>query len=127
MASSREPIIYAYKADAAITKGMAVKQGTDFKHVAKSAANTNKHIGVAQNDAVSAEDVLEVAMPGGGGKGLLSGTCSPGDFLTGDTSGKLIVCDGAGDVVIAQALQDGADGDLIDIQVVLFPASGANA
>lgn len=127
MSSSRAPIIEVYLADAAISKGMAVKMGTDFKHVAKSSANTNHHIGIAQSAPTAAEDQVEVAMPGGGAKALLSGTVAIGDFLTGHTDGGLVVCDGAGDVVIAQALQAGVSGDLINVQVVMFVASGSNA
>ena len=41
MASSKAPEILAYLADAAIAKGVAVKLGTDFKHVAKSTAATD--------------------------------------------------------------------------------------
>lgn len=127
MASSLAPIIETLLADAAISKGMAVKYGTDFKHVAKSSANTDHHCGIAQNAPTAAEDAVEVARPGGGAKGLLGGTVAAGDFLTGHTDGSLIKNDGAADIVIAQAKQDGVVGDLIDVAVVMFPASGANA
>lgn len=127
MASSRAPIIETFLADAAISKGMAVKFGTDYKHVAKSSANTNHHIGIAQSAPTAAEDAVEVAMPGGGAKGLLSETVSAGDFLTGHTDGSLRKPDGAGDVCIAIAKQDGVSGDLIDVDVMIFVASGANA
>lgn len=127
MSSSRAPIVQVYLADAAISKGMAVKFGTDFKHVAKSSANTNHHIGIAQSAPTTAEDAVEIAMPGGGAKALLGGTVAIGDYLTGHTDGSLVVCDGAGDVIIAQAMQAGVVSDIIDVSVVMFVASGANA
>lgn len=122
MASTFKPNIQAYKADAAIVKGMAVKQGTDFKHVAKSSATTSKHIGIAQCAASAAEDLVEVAMPGGGAKAYCQTTVTVGQLLTAHTDGYLKPVAAAGDRVIALALQDGVAGDLIDVMVVASQA-----
>ncbi len=126
MASSLAPKIQTMLADAAIAKGKVVKFGTDFKHVAVSAADTDHHIGIAQSVTTAAEDPIEVAMPGGGAKGLISESVNAGDFLC-SADGTLIVADDAADIVIAQAKQDGVANDLIDVEIMIFPASGANA
>ncbi len=119
MASSSAPKIQTYKADAAITKGMAVKFGTDGEHVAKSAAATDDHIGIAQSAPTTAEDAVEVAMPGGGGKGLLQASCTRGQLLTAHTDGKLKPIANANDRVIALSMNSGAAGDLIPVEVVV--------
>lgn len=108
-----------FKADAAISKGMAVKAGSDRNHVAKATAATQKIIGLAMNDAATAEDKVEVALPGGGAKGLCGDTVSFGDLLTADSAGKLVATTTANDKVVAQALEDGVVGDLIAVSVTM--------
>ncbi len=122
MATSLAPKIQAYKADAAITKGMAVKLGSDFKHVAKGAAVTDDCVGIAQSTVTTAEDVVEVAVPGGGAKGLCQTTIVAGTLLVSHTDGKLKPVATAGDRVIAVAMQDGVAGDLIDVNVIVCHA-----
>lgn len=119
MASSLKPVILTFKADAAITKGMAVKLGTDAKHVAKGAAATDDCIGVAQSAPTAAEDAVEVAVPGGGGKGLCQTTVVAGNLLVSHTDGKLKPIATAGDRVVAVAMEGGVAGDLIDIMVTV--------
>lgn len=121
MASSLEPTVLTYAADAAITKGWAVKIGTDKNHVAKAAATTNKTIGIAQSSPTSAEDAVEVCVMGGC-KGLLSGTVSAGMLLTATTDGSLVKIATAGDRIIARAMQDGVSGDLIDVIIAVGQA-----
>jgi hypothetical protein len=70
MSSFNSPRIVTFLADAAIAKGKAVKIGTDAKHVAVGAANTDKCIGIAQSASTAAEDPIEVALQGGGALGL---------------------------------------------------------
>jgi len=119
MASSLAPKILAFKADAAISKGMAVKIGTDSEHVAKGAAASDDCIGVAQSAPSAAEVVVEVAVPGGGGKGLAQTTIVAGNLLVSHTDGKLKPVATAGERVIAVAMDSAVAGDLFDIIVVV--------
>lgn len=114
-------------AGAAISKGMAVKKGSDDKHVVKGSANTSKCIGIAQSAPTTAEDPVEVALPGGGAKGLLGENCVAGNLLVSHTDGTLVLANTAGDFVIAQALEDGSAGDLIDVTVAVSHAAVAEA
>jgi hypothetical protein len=125
MASTLEPVIQTLLADAAISKGMAVKFGTDFKHVAKGAANTDRCIGIAQSAPTAAEDAVEVAFPGGGAKGLLGESVSAGNDLCAHTDGTLVKVNASGDAIIARAMQGGSSGDLIDVLVYYAPALAA--
>lgn len=117
MSSHSEPRIYAYLGDAAIAKGKAVKLGTDRKHVALGAANTNRCIGVAQNTTTAAEEVVEVALQGGGAKGLLGETVAAGDDLVSHTDGTLVKPNAEGDQIIARAMEGGDANQLIAIEV----------
>lgn len=117
MSSYAKPNVLTFFAGAAISKGMAVKFGADSKHVVKSALATDKNIGIALCDAASAEDLVEVALPGGGASGLLVGSVSAGDLLTPDSTGKLVATTTANDRVIAIAMDDGVAGDLISVHV----------
>jgi len=119
MASTFAPQIQTFKADAAISKGMVVKFGTDSKHVAKSALATNLNIGVAQSAPTTAEDLVEVALPGGGAKGLAGGSITKGDLLTSDTAGKMVSTTTPGDRVIGVAMDDASADDLFDMFVQL--------
>lgn len=125
MAVSVAQVMGAYLADAAITKGHAVKPGTDASHVAKGSANTSKCIGIAQNTVAAAEDTVEVAFPGGGAKALLGETVSAGAYLVSHTDGSLVLPNAAGDHVIAIALEAGVSGDLVNVLVCAFEAFNA--
>ena len=126
MASSSQPRYLAFLADGAIAKGKAVKIGTDRKHVAVGAANTDKCIGICMTEDVSAaEDQVEVAMQGGGAKGLLGETVTAGHYLVSHTDGSLVKANAAGDHVVAMALEGGVSGDLIAVEVVAFEAVDA--
>lgn len=124
MASHVKPTIVALKADAAITKGMAVKSGSDNDHVAKGSANTSLVVGIAQNTVTTAEDVVEVAVSGGA-KGLLGESVVAGKLLVSHTDGSLVKANASGDHIVAMAMQDGASGDLIDVMVVFGQAAAA--
>lgn len=126
MASSSSPKINSFLAGAAISKGMAVKFGSDEKHVVKGAANTDRVIGIAQNAPSGAEEFCEVARPGGGAKGLLGENVTKGKFLVAHTDGTLVKANAAADVVIAVAMEDGSSGELIDVEVVMFLAAAAD-
>lgn len=119
MASSKAPVIQAFLADAAIAKGKVVKLGTDFKHVAVCSAATDKSFGILQSAPGSAEAVCEVAMPGGGAKGLAGGTITTGDLLAPDSAGKLVATTTENDRVVAIALQDAVADDIFNVDVVI--------
>lgn len=118
MASINSPRLATFLCDGALSLGHAVKGGSDDSHVAKSTATTSKFIGLAQNATTAAEDAVEVALPGGGGKGLLSGTVVMGDLLTQHTDGTLKKIATAGDRIVAQAMQSGVSGDVIGVEVL---------
>lgn len=119
MAAIFPPNVLTFKAGAAIAKGCVVKPGADNQHVIVSAAATSKNLGIAQNAVTTAEDKVEVAVPGGGAKALLgSGGCAFGDLLTSDANGALVVTTTPGDRVVAMAMDDGSAGDLVAVHVV---------
>lgn len=126
MASHLQPKILAFLATAAVAKGKAVKIGADDKHIAVGAANTNKVFGIIQNAPTAAEDVAEVAV-GGGAKALLGEACVAGNLLVSHTDGSLVLANAAGDFLVAQALEAGAIGDLIDVLVIHGHAAAAEA
>jgi hypothetical protein len=118
MSAHLQPNALTLKCDAAIAKGMAVKPGTDRDHVVKSSVATSLSIGLAMNTTTTAEDKVEVALPGGGAKALLVGSVSFGDLLAPDSTGKLVATTTPGDRYIAMAMEDGVAGDLIAVHVV---------
>lgn len=124
MASSLTPQILVFKADAAISKGSAVKIGTDAQHVAKGAANTDKCIGIAQGAATAAEDLIEVAVAGGA-KALLGETCAAGSLLVSHTDGSLVKANTLGDHLVAKAIGGGASGDLTEVIITFGHAAAA--
>lgn len=125
MASSSDPKIYVLLAGAAIAKGKAVKIGADDNHVIAGTANTSRCLGVCQNEVTTAEDNVEIALPGGGAKGLLGETVAAGDLLVSHTDGTLVKANASGDHLIAKAMEGGASGDLIDIEVIAGHAAAA--
>ncbi len=122
MASSSAPRILAFLSDSSIAKGKAVKIGTDKNHVALGAANTNRCFGIAQVEVTGSGSVCEVALPGGGAKGLLGESVSAGDDLVSHTDGTLVKPNAEGDQIIARAMQDGSTSDLIAVEVYLATA-----
>lgn len=113
------PSILSFKAGGVIPQGSVVKPGADLKHVLKSTSATAKNFGIAQNAAAAAEDVVEVALPGGGGKGLAGGAIAFGDLLTADVNGALVATTSANDRVVAVAMEDAVAGDLFSLHVVV--------
>jgi hypothetical protein len=119
MSSHANPNALTFKAGSTgIVKGCVVKPGADNKHVLISAAATSKNLGLALGAASAAEDKVEVALPGGGAKGLLGGTVSFGDLLTSDASGNCVATTTPGDRYVAMAMEDGVAGDLISVHVI---------
>lgn len=122
MSSYNVSNIVSFKADAAIAAYSAVKAGSDSKHVAVGSANTSKCIGIAMSAATAAEDVIEVAVVGGGCKVKLGENVSFGDMLVSHTDGTLVIKNSAGDRIVAMAMEDGSSGDVICAQVVIGEA-----
>jgi hypothetical protein len=126
MASHSEPRILVYKADGAIPKGSAVKIGSDSEHVVVGSANTDDCVGVAQNAVTAAEDLVEVALPGGGGKGLAGESITAGKLLVSHTDGSLVQTNASADRVIGMALEDASADDVFAIEVMVAVAVGAD-
>lgn len=120
-----QPNVVSYKAGAAISRGMAVKYGADKYHVVKAAANTDRCFGIALNDAANAEDVVEVALPGGGAYALMSENAAAGKDLCAHTDGSLAIVNAAGDQIVARLLEDGVSGALAPVVVYFATASAA--
>lgn len=120
MSSYAKPNLLTFKSDTAtIAQGSVVKGGSDNAHVAKSVLATNKHVGIAMNAVSEAEGLVEVALPGGGAKGLAGGTIAFGDLLTSDTNGALVATTTTADRVIGVAMESAVAGDLFSMHVAM--------
>ncbi len=119
MASMIKPLIGTYEADGAITKGCAVKFVTakGGKRVVQATATTDSVCGVAQSAAVNAGDLIEVARPGGGGKGLAKTTIAAGNRLGCNADGSLQKVATQGDSEFATADNDAVAGDIFAIML----------
>lgn len=122
MSSFSEQKILTFKSSVAtIAKGSVVIAGATKGLVALGSGATQKAIGIAQSAVTAINDLVEVAMPGGGGKAKLGvGGCAFGDYLTCDASGTLVVTTSANDRVMAVAMDAGSAGDLVAVEVVSF-------
>ncbi len=118
MASIAAPNVLTFNASAAIAKGKAVTVDATGKIVTASNAVTDKSVGVAMVAATTAGDKVEVAMPGGGAKGLAGGSISAGDLLAPTTGGALIATTTATNRYVGIALEDASSGDLFSMMVV---------
>jgi hypothetical protein len=127
MAAHTEPRIYTFIADASIAKGKVVKVASGYTagHVNLGAANTDRCIGIAQVEATASGQKIEVALQGGGAKGLLGEAVSAGEDLVSHTDGTLVKPNAEGDQIIARALEGGAANDLIAVEVIHMTAHAA--
>lgn len=118
------PRIASFIADSSVARGKAVKVASGYTagHVALGAANTDRCLGIAWDEAIASGSVLEVALQGGGAMGLLGETVSPGEDLVSHTDGTLVKPNASADQVIARAVEGGVAGDLVAVEVVIFPA-----
>ena len=123
MAMTKAPIILVFLADAAITKGQAVMFGSDNRHVVKVTGTTSKSIGIAQTSPTTAEDLVEVAVSGGGAKGLAKTTIAAGDILGHNADASIQKAASANDRVVGVAMSDAAAGDLFNMDVLLGMAT----
>lgn len=124
-----KPNTYSYKAETAVDPYRAVKPGTDENEVVEASANTDRCIGISANSLadgqVAAGSVVEVFMPGGGGKMILGEAVVKGDDLVPDANGAGVKPNAEGDQIIARALKAGAAGDVIPVIVYLATAHAA--
>lgn len=128
MASYSQPRIYTFQVAASVAKGKAVKfSDSTGEFVIVGAANTDKCIGIAQNEAVASGDFLEVALQGGGAKALLTETTSAGNDLCSHTDGSLALVNAEGDQILARAMEDGVAGDLISVEVYYATAHASQS
>jgi hypothetical protein len=127
MSTYSKPRVSSFKADGAIARGKAVKVGTDKQHVAVCSATTDKAIGIALNTVTTAEDQIEVALPGGGAKGLAQASFTAGQLLVPSTTGDLKKIASANDRIIAMAKQDASAGDLCDVEVLVAQATATES
>ena len=118
MSSMIKPLIATFECDAVIAKGQAVKLGSSNKRVTPVTATTDLSIGVAQNATLNVGDLVEVAVPGGGAKGLAKAAISMGNILGHNADGSIQKLANANDKIIGQALDDAAAGDLFSMLVV---------
>jgi hypothetical protein len=113
------PNMLTFKASGVIPAGSVVKPGADRQHAAIASAATDKSFGISQNASAAAEDKIEVALPGGGGKGLAGGSISFGDLLASDSNGALVATTTGNNRVVAIAMEDASSGDLFSVHVVV--------
>lgn len=124
-----KPLIGTFEASAAIAKGQAVKlvASTGGKTVAKCSATTDKAIGIAQNVATSAGDLVEVAVSGGSAKGLAKASIAVGDILGVNADGSIQKVASAADRVVGHAMDDAVAGDIFSMHVVISQAQGTQS
>lgn len=126
MASSLAPVILTLKADGVIAKGKAVKIGSDSDHVAVCVLATDKAIGLAQNVAAAAGDLVEVAVEGGA-RALAQTTIAAGKLLVPHTDGALKPIAAGGDRLVAVAMDGAVAGDIFDVLIVHGQAQGVES
>lgn len=127
MSAMVKPLIATFECGAAIAKGQAVKFSSDNKTVIKCAATTDKAIGVAQNATTTAGDLVEVALPGGGAKGLAKTTIALGDILGVNADGSIQKVASAADRVIGVAMDSAAAADIFSLMVQVSQAQGTQS
>lgn len=126
MASSFHLNIQTFRASGSVSKGKGVKFGSDAETVAQCSATTDKVIGIAQNDAASGE-LVEVAKPGGGAKGLAEGVIALGDLLGVAATGALQKVAAQHERIIGVAQAAAAAGDIFGVDVVMAQATQAQS
>ena len=100
--------------------GYAVIASATNKQVLLADDANDACLGILTNDGV-ANEAVGVALVGEVCKAKLGGAVEHGNELKAADGGALVVAGGTGDDnVIAIALQDGASGDLIYVNVVKF-------
>jgi hypothetical protein len=123
MSAMVKPRIATYEAAGAISKGKAVKLDSTGKIVTQCSATTDKAVGIAQNAATTAGDLVEVALSGGGGKGLAKATIAAGDILGVNADGSIQKAASANDRMIGIAMESAVAADLFQVDVLCAMAT----
>jgi hypothetical protein len=126
MAAHSKPNLKSFRASGTISKGYAVKFGSTNQIVAQSEAATDKHIGIAQGDAADGE-MVEVALPGGGGLAKAQTTVALGKLLTAHTDGKIKPIAAANNRLCAVAMDDAVADDLFAVEIVMGQATATES
>ncbi len=127
MGSISQPRTEIFKVGASINKGQAVKKGSTDRYVVPCAANTDLAIGIAKADAVlNTDELIEVAIPGGGALALAGESISMGECLVPKSDGSLEKANALGDTHIAKAMEDAVAGDLFWVEVIAGHAVAAD-
>lgn len=114
MSSTLAPKILSFIAGGTIVKGHAVKVSNDNgKYVIECTAAT-EGVGIAQSDALINE-VVEVALPGGGAKAKAQTTVARGDLVASHTDGTLKPTTTQNDRVLGVAMEAAVVGDLFAV------------
>lgn len=113
-------LVKAFKAGAAIEQNRIVKMDSADGQVIKSAAATDKHVGVsvASIDTASG-DRVDVVLSGIY-EVKAGGTITRGDPITSDASGQAVTAApsaGTNNPVIGRALTSAVSGDLVDVLI----------
>lgn len=117
MSAHAKPQALTFKAAAAIAKGAGVTLDATGKIVTSSTSATATTIGVALNAATVINDKVEVALSGGGAKGLAGGTITAGDLVCTTTDGSLISTTSATNRILGVAMESAVAGDLFSMHV----------
>lgn len=127
MSSYNQPRIKTFEAgeDLSSYQYCFVELGTSDDQVVRAGAG-EKTIGILQNAPTSGKRA-EVAMLGGGGLLKLDEAVSGQNLLTPTAASQGEVCDAADEWCGAIALEDGADGDVIEVFVTGFYSSKSDA
>ncbi len=108
------------KADAAITRWNVVKIGSDAYHVAVSAGATDISFGIAEDQALAAEDLISVAMiPGCVGTTICiaTGVIVQGALVQSNGDGTVKTAVSTGYVLGRALTGSGATGDQIEVAI----------
>ena len=117
MSSYSQPRILTFKASEAIAPYLFVIQTTD-EIVEQCDGAGESMIGISMSETTEADQAIEVAIQGGGGKVTLGGTVARGDFIKTDVNGKGVVANVLTDVYGARAMASGVVGDIIPVEVI---------
>lgn len=126
MSSYNQPNVMAFTAYTAVERGDAVKlYASDYKKVQKCTANTDPAIGIALC-AASAGGAVEVALPGGGAVARAGEAITGGKLLVPGADGEVFQTNASSDRIIAVAMDDAVENDLVEVLVVLGLATAAD-
>lgn len=106
-------------ADLSAHKYKIVKLSSDGQ-AAKSAAATDAHIGIAQDDQADAAGKAVQVRIAGESKLTAGGTIAAGAYVTSDANGDGVSTTSASDIVVAQAMQSAVDNDVFRVMLVHF-------